>query len=421
MKVSKLWVMAAVAAGCFGWTKAQAGEGNRLFHVENTLGLRYTDNVNNTATNKQSSAGFSDRITLSLDRQTDAGGFVGLRYSLTYVKWENRHDDDTDIFHAVDVNINRVLTPSLTLDVVDTFTHTPQPELINDDGTIRRPDSTYNYNTLNGTLTIQTGPRTSLGVSGRWQMLRYDEKLLAEREDYDIYSAGLTLSRLTGKNSSVFGEIRYEEITYTDALEFQDASILQPGAVEEYTNINQISDRSSKTWMIGAGVDHVFGPTLMGKITAGYMFRDLQAANEDSKDAPYVEGQLTYLAGAKTSLTLAGGYSIYQSGLISFASQTRNSASLTLRHTWTRKVTVNLTGAWISSDYEDKLSVNLLDAARVRGGTEEAMTVSAGADYALNRSNSLTAGVQYSDFSSDVEGRADYDRTIYNLGWRYKY
>lgn len=421
MKVSKLWMLAAVAAGCFGWTSAQAGEGNRLFHLENTIGLKYTDNVNNTSSNKQSSVGFYDSITLSLDRQTDAGGFVGVRYNLMYVKWADRKPDDNDLFHTLDVNWNRQLTPSLTLDLVDTYHYTPQPELISDDGTIRRPDVTHMYNTLNGTLTFQVGPRTTLGVSGRWQLLRYEEELLAEREDYDIYSAGLTLSRLTSKDSSVFAELRYEDITYTDALKFQEASILQPGAVEEYRNINQISDRSSTTWMLGAGMDHVFGPKMMGKLTAGYMFRDLKASNEDSVESPYVEGQLTYLAGVNTSLTLAGGHSIYQSGLVSFANQTRNSVSLSLRQTITRKLTASLGGAWISSEYDAVESVNLLEAEQVRGGTEEALTFRAGAHYAINRANDISVAVQYADFSTDIEGRRNYDRTMYEIGWRYKY
>lgn len=418
MRKNWLGVMVGAAVGVsFSWLTASAIEGGpRGLGVENTLSFGYDDNVSYTSTNKISSTEFRDNLTLSFDRQSEKG-FLGLRYALSYQQLESKEELQNNTFwgHQVDLDFLRFVSRQLTLGVRETFYYTQRPEINNPDGTVRKPDSTYYYNTLNLNADIPLTASLLLDGSGRWQFLRYTEDdELAMREDYDIYTLGLGLKTKRLKNTTIGGEFSYETLQYDHAAEALDTPY-RPELTTEL--VNQIPDRGADTFSLGAIVNRVFSPALTGMARAGWTFRSFNAANTSNDNAPYGDVQLTYLPAPATRLTAAMAYSLYQSGVIAYSGQTRTSASLSLAHDFTARITGSLLASYNLSEYEASKSIDLINENTVINGSETAFSMNASVAYRVGTRNWLRLGYTYGDFSSDMLDRRNYSRNRYDIAW----
>lgn len=411
MKTKRLvGVMAGllVVAWC---AEAGAAEGKRPVHLQNRIHVELDDNVYRSDGNEEESFRITDSLVLSVDKELEAG-FLGLRLGTAYTWWDDRPSDDNDWRHVVDFIFNQDLSRRLSLGLLESFVYVERPELESDDGLLNRPDSSYYYNTLNASLEGMVSKTARLTGSARYQLIRYDDDDLADRDDYDIYSAGLTYATLLGKEASVFVDGRFEQTTYTGEGEATSGAL--PGT--DGVVADEVPDRGATSYALGVGGEQMFSPNLMGRLRVGYTMKDLEAANQDDESAPYAEASLTVLPSPQTSLTLGAAYSLYQSSLLTFANQQRTTASVNLGHDVTAKVKLNVGASYVHSDYEAQDSVDAVDEALVEDGSEDAVTMRARVSYRLNRTNSLEAGWRYTDFSSDY--RADYGRNLYDIAWR---
>lgn len=191
MKNTVRWFLCA-AGILWAASFVRAAEGERLFHVENRLHVGYDDNVTQSDTNKIDSVEITEDFTLTADRKLERG-FWSLRYRTRYTVYQDREDDSNDWDHFLDALVNWDATPRVNLGLVDSFVYRDSAEVFGTDGTLRQGDDTYYYNTVNGTVSTILSPAWRTDVSGRYQFLRYDEDKLADREDYDVYAAGVTL------------------------------------------------------------------------------------------------------------------------------------------------------------------------------------------------------------------------------------
>lgn len=404
-------VACAALISPLGW----ASEGERLFHLENRVQLKYNDNINQSSdsdTNKTDGMVIADDVTVTADRNLE-NGFIGLRYRTVYTAYDDRESDNTDWNHDLSVILNRILTPRVTLGLVENFIYVESPEVFAPDGTLQHQNSTYIYNTVNGTVSTLIRPLLRLDTSGRYQFIRYDEQSLSQREDYDIYAAGLTLRNQWAKETSVFTEVRYESQSYTGALDTQDGSISFPGSPEQH---NVVPDRGFDTISFGAGIDRIFTQQLNGSLRGGLMQKTYSEANTDNESAPYAEASVGYAASASTRFALSAVYSLYQSSLITFVNQTRTSFALSATHDLTSKISGSVGATLIDSQYDAKDSVNTLSEATVEDGSETAYSLYARLAYSVNRSNWLEVGVNTTNLSSDYsEG---FDQNIFDISWK---
>ena len=409
-----VWGVVLVSAALVGVQGAWA-EGERLLHLENTIGAGYDDNMYYTEKNKASSFTLRDELVLTADHPIkDGTGFIGLRYHLGYTWFEDRSDSQNVLSHTVDFIFNRSFARVWTLGLVDTFMRVENPEAITADGTIRRENTTYNYNTLNGDLVRTIGSKSRIGLSGRWQELDYDKAPASTLENYDIYSVGLMGGTQIGKDSMISVNGRYEDTVYMhsgDAL-----TVVTPGAAEG--SVLEVPNRDNQSYFGGLGVDKMFSPNLMGKASVGYQYTSFEAANSKSDSSPYGEIYLTVLPVPSTRITLGGTYSMYQSGISTFANQHRTSGTLSLGHDFTSKLTLTLYGTLINSDYKAKDSVDNVLERTVSSGTETAASYAARLSFRLNRNNWIEAGWTYTDFTTKFADRSQYDHNYGDISWK---
>jgi len=379
--------------------------------IENRVRLEYDDNIYLDAEDSEGSFRIGDELSLSGDARFE-NAFLSLRYRVGTTWYDDRDGEELDWTHALDFVWNQTFSPRLTLGVLDTFLYADQPETIGPDGQISRTDASYYYNSLNATLATMVNPKLRADLSGRSQVLRYDDEFRSAVDDYDIATAGLTVRQQLGATTTVFGDARFEQLEYPNAGDTVTVSL--PGTAEQTTDT--VPDRGSDVWSVGLGLDRIFAPTVVGTLRAGYTAKELTAANSDSETAPYGEGSLTLAPVPTTRFTLGAAYSLYQSTISSYANQTRTAVSVRAGHDLTAKVTVSLGVELVNSEYEAADTVDVVNEQTAEDGSETAFVVSARASYAVNRMNSIEAGASFSDLSSDL--RDDYQRNIYDVSWR---
>lgn len=412
------WLLAGAMICLAGTVSAERADRPANLTFENRLRLAHDDNVGQRAEDKQSSLRVNQEATLSGSFRGE-NTFVGLRYQLGLHWYEDRDDEDTDVNHEADFIWNQTLSRRFSFSLADTFRITEQPELVREDGTLRRRDSSYLYNAVRGTLSAVTTPRTSLNMSARYVLLRYDEDALAERDDYDLVAGGLTLRGRVGADTSAFMDVRAENIDYRGAGQTQRDDIEFPGADRERVAEaarRRVPDRSADTLSAGIGIEHSLGADTSAMLRGGVSYREFKAANTDSETSPYAEGRLTYHYSPATRFVISASYQLAQPSLISYVRQERTSAELRVSHDVTSRLSLVLVGGVVHSEYDREKTVDTLDPDEVESGSETALTTRARLAYRIGSNNWLEAGWQYTDLDSDL--RDHYTRNLYDVAWR---
>ena len=407
----------AMAAGLMASTAAM-GAGPRNVSFETRLRLGYDDNVNRTEEDRQGSfttaAGATISGALRLDR-----AFLSLRYSAGLTWFENRRSDqDVDWSHSVDFTWNQTLSRRFSFGITDVFRYVDRPEVFRDDGvTLQRRDATYIYNSLHGTLSSVLTTRTRLDTSGRYIILRYDERVTAEREDYNTLVGGLTLRGQLTPDTSGFLDARAEQMDYPKAGRVQANPIEMPGADADVVQ-RAVPDRSADTLSFGLGLDQVFSPGLVGLFRAGVTHKQYEAANTGSSTWPYAEANVTLSPNPAFRVALGISHSLYQSSVVTYVNQRRTAGTLRLGHDLTARLQANLSAALVFSRYDQDESVDDITVEQARDGDETAVTFGARLSYRLGNRNRhwLEAGWARTDLASDI--RDDYYRNVYDLAWR---
>jgi hypothetical protein len=361
---------------------------DRSLKVYNRLRVMYDDNIYERDQDKTESWIISEEPEFLLDLNLSRT-FVGLRYRPSFVYWENRESDDTDIHHDLDVDVTHNFTPRLALALKDTFRIAQQPEQI-DRGTTLREQEDYTYNVADGVISYLLDPNTRVEGSGRYTLLRYDQNDVADREDYDIYAAGATLRRQVTPTLAVGGDYRYEDTAYTDA-----------------------DNRDAQSHFVGLSLENVFGAALSGSLRGGYQYKTFDAEGVDSRSAPYVDGQLTLAITPATRLSAGAGYALTEAGVYPYVNQDRVNSFVSLAHDFTARLSAYASASYSVGDYDNSETVVPGDFP---DGSEDYAQFSARASYKIGRRNWLEAGWSYVNLDSDL--RENFDRNRFDIGWR---
>jgi len=360
----------------------------RDFQLKNRLRFEYDDNINESKNNKQDSFKIEEELELIYNMNFEQS-YVGLRYRPSFVWWDNRPSDSTDLHHDFDLDLSHTFSPRLTLSVKDSFLYAQQPELMDRGVTVRENDD-YIYNRANADLSYLLRPQTRLEVGGRYNLLRYDNNKVSNLEDYDIYAGGATLRHQVSADTTISGDLRVEDITYDGP------------------------NRDSTSEYIGGGVENTFNPSFIGSLRAGLQHKDFSASSIDAQNQPYVDGAVTFLPSPRTRLSAGVGYSMFEADVYPYANQDRTLVYASVAHDLTGKISLFLTGSYQDSSYSGDQSVD--QSLKSKDGSEEIIQVSASATYKVNRNNWIEAGYQFINLNSDV--REDFDRNRVSVGWR---
>ncbi len=364
-----------------------AQESAQNFQLKNRIRVGWDDNVYETSTDKTDSFKLIEEVEFVVNLDLEQT-FVGLRYRPSFVWWENREPDDTDLHHEGDLVFSHNFSPRLSLSVKDALRIAELPELV-DRGAIVREQDDYIYNLVDGVLGYKISDPTRVEFGGRYTLLRYDDSEVAKTDDYDIYAVGLTLRQQLKRETALSGEVRVEQSNYSGP------------------------DRGSDTFYLGGGVEQIFSPNLVGNLRAGWQQRAFSDDNLADETSPYGDLSITYLPTPKTRLTGGFGYSLFESDIYPYASQDRLLSYLSLGHDLTARIQLYFSGSYQHSVYHSDEAIEVPEGS---DGSEDVMQISARASYMLNRNNYLEAQVSYMDFATDL--REEFDRTRMELGWR---
>jgi len=416
------WLVAVALAVVALPVVCRGAEGKLPFQVFNRLRVEYDDNIRQEDTDTDASWKIIEEAEFAVDMSLE-DTFVGIRYRPSFVWWDNRSEDDTDFHHAMDLVFKQKFSPRFSLGVKDTLRRAELPELV-EEGRVVRENNDYLYNSLDGSFSTVLRPDTRMDIAGRWLTLRYDDDDVADREDYDIYVAGLTLYHNIVPESALGLDLRYQNADYQSDR-----------------------NRDSDDYQVGAALQQVFNPNLFADLRVGYERKELDQAVEDSQETPYGEISLTFLPSPATRITGGAGYSLFETDIYPFGNQTRTRFFANLAHDLTAKISVYLSGIYTKGDYDgddlpegatlrdlptkireeiapgateaqldSPLSQEFIDA--VSDKSEDIYQLSARVTYKVNRLNWLEAGWQYSKLDSDL--REDFERNRVHVGWKLK-
>ncbi len=366
--------------------------------VTNTLRVEYDDNIFTTGSGSSSGKVESVKIINTLEFLVDSrqdANYLGIRYAPSFVWYEDRPGDSTDINHVLDLIASRRFSPTTFFQFRNNFRYAQEPELMDNDVTLRRRNDYY-YNSSIASLERQLIPdRTTLRFEGRYVLLRYDEGDVADFSDYDQIVLGSDLVYRVAPNTDAGGQIRYQSMQYENDL--RDVDSVQLGLV----------------------LNRIFNPKWHGDFRAGIEFRDADSALEQSSEAPYFEGSFVFLPIERTRISVGAGYSKDLSPINRFAQQTRTRVFGRVSHPLTAATILSADAAYSMGNFDLDDSTSAFDPEIHQDGDEIAWQFALRLNHRMNVRNSIEAVFQYTDLDSDVRPNEDFDRTRVSIGWKY--
>jgi hypothetical protein len=389
MKATR-WIGIFVLTAAMLPSLCSGAELRRNFHAVSRLRLEYDDNIYQTQDDEQDSMKFIADIDFSFDVNREQM-FLSLRYMPIFIYWDDRPEDDTDLNHAFDGTFKYDFTPRMSVRIKDTF-RLSQDAVANPRQTSVALNNDYIYNSLDGTLSYLVQSPTRLSLAGRWITLAYDEQEVADVNDYDIYVGGVTLRHSLRPSTGILADFRYQTVEYAT------------------------SERDYDSYFLGAGVEQVFSPSLLGSLRAGYQYVEYDTAAVGDDDNPYGDASLTWLPVPRLRLSLVGSYSIDESTLSPYSSQERARIGASIGYDITAKLSAYLAGSYNDSQYEGTTAP---EGTTVPDADEDWSTINARLTYQVTERNWLELSYQHTDL--DSEAKRDYSRNRGGAGWVYKF
>lgn len=402
-----------VAGLLFALTASLAPAEASPVHLINRLRLGYDDNVYQSDGEegrpaKKDSFRIIEELEILLNLNYPRTYF-GLRYRPSFIWYTDRDRDDLDFFHNLDANFIHRFSPSVSLSLSDTLRYSQLPELEDEGFTIREIDDNL-MNSFVATLSYNIRPVTRLDLSGRSVILRYlDSAQYVKNNNYYGWVGGLTLRQQLASLTTVSVDGRYQRMLYNDA----------PAHLQ----------RDSTSLFGGLGLEQTFVPQLIGQFRAGVEHRSYDLDDFGNETSPYAELSLTFMPSPATRLTTSASYSIFESDVARYMSQTRTYLSQSLAHDFTARLSLYLSAAYAHNSYDGDYQIDWTAQDRAEAlpgtvfennvdGTEKALLFSVRLAYRVNRINWIEAGWQYTKLDSDIMGRVSYDRNRIDVGWK---
>jgi len=399
MKSIRLLIVAGLALAITVPVMAQST--TSPVHLNNRLRLGYDDNIYQVGDPTEKAGGLSKKDSLRIIEELELlvalnmeRAYLGLRYRPSFIWYEDRDNDDTELLHDLDFNFTYNFTPVLALSLSDNLRASELPELHDENYVVRELDDNI-YNSAIATLTYAIRPETRIDISGRVITMVYDSDSPA-KENGDYYSlvGGLTLRQQLASLTSLSGDLRYQALTYNKA--------------------KKINARDADTIFAGVGAEQTFSPKMIGSLRAGISSRSYDDSRYDDQNMPYGEGSITFLPSPATRITASASYSIYESDVERYLSQNRTYFSLSLAHDFTAKLNFYASSAFSMGAYEKDYAMD----ADLYDADENSYLVSLRLSYRLNRINWIEVGYQFVKLDSEIKNRESYERNRVDIGWK---
>jgi hypothetical protein len=369
------------------------------FHVSVSVRGGYDDNVNLTQFDPQDSFFTNVGIGVTYDF-----GSPRTRISLTsgasFTYYFDRNDtfsgndDNFDVNAYVGFSIAHKVTPRLTLSANLYGTYQSQQDFQtfnNSTITFSRQSQNFFFSVNKFSLAYAWTPRFSTVTSYTIGYTDYDDAIVSMFQDRFEHTIGNEFRFLVLPMTTAIAEYRFGIVDYTET-----------------------NGRDSTSHYFLAGVDHSFSPRFNVSARGGVEFRSycdtmmVFGSLAGDQTSPYAELTLNYAIAQSTSLSWTNRYSIEESDVPELLSRRTYRTAVSLRHSFTPRITAGLNLAYQNDDYDG----NLLTPSF----TEDAFDISLSVRYAINRNWAIDAGYHHTEVISNANLFREYSRNRYYFG-----
>ncbi len=377
---------------------ATFGARERVVRFQNHVRVGYDDNVYQTDDDKQDTMFITDIVNLSakinISSRTDA---------LLYWQPEFRYRFDADpelvSYQDLYARLNHAVSQRAFVTLSDRFRYQDKDGQSDLGAT---PNQNYLENELMGAVDYTLSSLSLVKVGAGYELRRWDE---------EAYGGGDTM---TGGNND------YDQIT-ADASYIRDlkANTTQGILGANYVTHAYNGDRGGFDSVAGyLGVDQNFNPNVTGNARVGYSFSDVDTGSDNTDStSPYLQAGLDFNPTSRTTLNGSVGYSVYRAENSIYNAQDRFNLALGARQDITAKISLagsmSYTHSMYDADYTRDSYTGVIEDAN-----DDYIVLSLRASYQVNRNNFLEAGYEYSVRMTDTDLLGEYNRNVFDIGWR---
>lgn len=336
-------------------------------------GLSYDTNIFGAATRNVESGVFTLAPKVAYNASVTANTFVSTSYQLTLDHFENRPGDQLLDSHEVTARAAHAFSSVSTLDVLDVFTATRNPESLLS-GLPLNADQSNNRNELNGTFSTAPTPKSNITVKARNVIYDYRDATLGRSLDRIENLYGLSGSYAVLPEVKAVGELRRQDVFYRKLGEVKNkTSDYLMGGVDY-----ALAKKLSATGRLGAEWRHrdaerstttptaefslKYDYTETSFVSAGFMY----TLEETSDPARYTDTKVRRVFASVqhhlTALIVASGSLTYEPSVLQGRRGTTNVDEKTTRAGVA--LTYLPTKAWVVSAHYDVDDVNSGERAR---------------------------------------------------------
>ena len=388
-----LGVLAATANAFAGWEFTPAGDPDRNWSANVTLRGLYDDNFNATEANRQSGLRFQSNLRL-LAKVPVERLLLGARYDYGVEYPRDVNLGEFNETHNFLGTLNYTFNPRLTLNVNENFIQSLQPQLVQSQAgtpvTVVQA-GTYIYDSVSGTLTYLLGPRWRASIAGSWDIIRYQDRAVAQFSDHEDYQTTLSIVRALNPRTALGLSYRYERNLFTN-----------PGTNDV---LNGQANSGYITFV------RKFNPRMSLELDGGYTLREGDDGTQTT--APFVYSSLIYQYGPESTLSASAGHSLSAASVgitRDFSASENTTLALQINHRVTIRLRALADFAYTFSTFESALPGRSSTTAE-----EQAITGHLGVNYAFRVWLSVVADYYYTKLFSDLAGRA-YERNQIGVG-----
>ena len=265
-RIMTLGVMLLTACLTAGISHAQQHE---PFELSVLTGAHWTDN-RDSRPNEFAEDTFDLRIApriaynglSSETRRTDLYWAPGYRYRTDPSPAQN----EGEWYHDLGIDVQRQLTPRLSLVFTEHFNYTDDPAITESGDTIRQ-DGTFIYNNIYGSLHFRVHKNHQVRASARHRMKDYDEQEVADRSNEEILDANVGYWHALSRRQYLIADVTFQDVDFDTTFDL---------------------DRGYGSVAYGVGYEHTLSERLSATLRAG--IRDVDYNDEATPDIddPYV-------------------------------------------------------------------------------------------------------------------------------------
>ncbi len=362
-----------------GYAPIPEQEQGKAWSVSLRVGAMYDSNIFGGPSNEISSEVYSASPKIAFNASVTDQTFVTASYQPTVDHFTDRPGQKTLLSHELLARLAHAFSPTTTVDVMDFFQDTKNPQSLLPGVADSRPlvvntDQSFERNQFDTSFATNVTKKTSTTVKFRTTEYRFDNASLGQDLDRTENLYGLAGSYDLVPEAKGVAEFRHQTIDYRDA-----------GA-----NKNKTSD-----FLLG-GVDYKAAEKLTATARLGVEWRHRDG--ESSQTAPSAELSLKYDYAGQSFITGGYAYSLDESSdVVNYTDARVNRFFVNLQHAITPLIVASG-----SVDYEPSVQQG---RRGVSNANETTVRLGAAVSYLPTKNWTLSATYDYDRVKSDVAAR----------------